>query len=336
MQDDSFLEEMNLVLPKDRRGRNSVHREEKYNNVTTRQLQSPIGTPNSEREDLESVLRQQRQSTVSPSVMLKTTSRRSIETLSPILHVSDPHLKRKEDLKDKMSPGTRKQSKDTKYGSSVKIKSNKKLKNEEKLKPVENIDRSVDTSKGSSVSKSRSGPKAAGSKESSRLSDGSFKENSRPTDSSEDISTSDGTKEWRRITTDIIKNKEFSDDCESLAMLPAVKDIVSHYTKVESNKVMTAMQVESSKIMKMMQDFYINSQANIIQQFLLMSDDLCDSRPISDNSRIQYLTQENKRLLDNITLLNNRIEELQKIADTVNDLRKENKILKSKVKELTK
>ncbi|XP_057329622.1 uncharacterized protein LOC130670297 [Microplitis mediator] len=336
MQDDSFLEEMNLVPAAAHNSGAMVHHAEKYNNITTRILQSPTITVCSEREDLEAILRQQRQSTVSPSVTVKASSRRSIETLSPILPVSDSHLKRKDDLREKISPSIKKQlkdkEKDFKNSSFIKTtKTTDKKTKDDKLKPVENIERSMDTLKVNSVSKTRT--KATGSKD-SRLSDGSYKENSKP-DLSEDLST-DGGKEWRRITTDSIKNKELSDDYEALAMLPAIKDIVSQYTKIESAKVMTAMQIQSSKIMKMMEDLYINSQSTLIKQLILLSDDICDAKPVSDNSRLHYLVQENNRLLETIEVLNARIDELKKKADTVDDIRRENKALRFKIKELEK
>ncbi|XP_008557281.1 uncharacterized protein LOC103578106 [Microplitis demolitor] len=334
MQDDSFLEEMNLVPVAARKSGAMVNHEEKYNNITVRILQSPSDNVCSETEDLEAVLRQQRQSTVTPTVTLKASSRRSIETLSPILPVSDSHSKRKDDLRDKISPSIKKQLKDKDFKNSSPMNINKttdKKTKDDKLKPVENIERSMDTLKVNSISKSRT--RATGSKD-SRLSDGSCKENSKP-DLSEDLSN-DGGKEWRHITTDSIKNKEHSDDYEALAMLPVIKDIVSQYTKIESAKVMTAMKVESFKIMKMMQDLYLNSQSTLIKQLILFSEEIQDTRPVSDNSRLHYLIQENNRLLETIEVLNSRVDELKKKADTLDDIRKENKALKLKIKELEK
>lgn len=165
------------------------------------------------------------------------------------------------------------------------------------------------------------------SKESSRLSDESSKENDRSSDlSAEGINNSDNSKERNRSTNDMIKKKINSNSgVESLAMLNAIKEVVSSYTKIESGKIMT-----------MMQNLYINSQSNLMKQMLILSDDIKEQNLDTNSSRFQMLVQENAKLLENVAFFRNRVEELQKSQEDVDKLRQENSMLKMRLREYEK
>ncbi|XP_034951299.1 uncharacterized protein [Chelonus insularis] len=330
---DSFLEDLNLLPPTQKPG-STVHPAEKY--ITSRNSQSPTSRDlNSERDELEALIKQQLKSStpvLQSSSTQKTSNKKSIEkTASPI--TSQPTInvpvplditpKKKSDIKDKKNE-IKKQSRDGKYiTTKSKLTDKKAHVNEEKLKPVENIDY-IEIPKSNSLPKGRT-KKLSEPKECSKLSDGSLKENNKPSDSSEDTS-SDVVKEPKRISTEVPKQKnEVRGEKDSTITINAVKNIVSECTKAES-----------ARVMKMMQDLYINSQMSLVKQLMLVSDDIRDTLSTNDSPQVQKLIQENEQLKNSIVFFKNKIEELQKAADSVEKVRQENIALKKKIHELEK
>ncbi|KAK0083671.1 hypothetical protein PV325_008421 [Microctonus aethiopoides] len=320
---DSFLEDLELV-PVEQKTGNAVNQAEKY--ITTRRHPQSIASglcP--DRNELESFIREQQKQHKSATVLLKTSSgKKSSDDYSPS---KDMYSKRKPvDPKDKIQLDIKKVNREHKTPIKLRVNEKKLKATVDKLKPLENVERPENLKSSLSSNEEKKRPT---SRESSRLSDGSSKENSRPSESSiEAVTNTEATKEWRKISGDnIIKKKgDVSEDhSESVHMLNAIKEIVSSYTKMESNK-----------IMKMMQDHYINSQANFMKQLLILSDDLHQSYPDKESSRIQTLIQENTRLMENVSFLKNRIDELQKICDATEKIRQENMALKLKIHELEK
>ncbi|KAK0162942.1 hypothetical protein PV327_006668 [Microctonus hyperodae] len=319
---DSFLEDLELV-PVEQKTGSAVNEAEKY--ITTRRHRQSITTglcP--DRNELESLIREQQKQHKSATVLIKTSSgKKSSDDHSPS---KDMYSKRKPvDPKDKIQLELKKVNREHKTPIKSRINEKKLKVTVDKLKPLENVERPENLKSSLSSTEEKKRPT---SKENSRLSDGSSKENSRPSESSvEPITNTEVTKEWRKISGDNIKKKgEINENhSESVHMLNAIKEIVSSYTKMESNK-----------IMKMMQDHYINSQANFMKQLLILTDDLHQSYPNKESSRIQTLIQENTRLMENISFLKNRIDELQKICDATEKIRQENIALKLKIHELEK
>lgn len=298
---DSFLEDLELV-PVEQKTGSAVHHAERF--ITARYPLSPTITLRTPQNEPEVFIQHQGKS--ASSVMPKGTGTISL----------DQNLKRKSKDKDKLIViDSRKQLTSVKT-SSPKLKNTKPK--DDKLKQVENVDR-TQTSKYSATINDRIRPTS--SRENSRLSDGSSKENSRP-DSSAESNNSELAKDWRKISGDNMK-KKFDED--SLPMLNAIKEIVSGYTKMES-----------TKIMRMMQDHYINSQANLMKQLLIMTDDLQELGLNKESSRVEALAQENNQLLENIRYLKSRVEELQKMVDFADKIRQENIALKLRIQELEK
>jgi len=164
-------------------------------------------------------------------------------------------------------------------------------------------------------------------KEVSRCSDGSSKENSRPSDSSrESISQPEPIRERIRSSGDGISLRKDSTEQFEVAMLNSVKEIVSTYTKNESIKILRAMQ-----------ELYINSQANLIKLVLQQTDEIVNEVGSSKNSpRMRSLIEENARLRENIAILEARNEEFKKSLEESEQIRQENQQLKQHCKELLK
>ncbi|XP_063977191.1 uncharacterized protein LOC135162527 [Diachasmimorpha longicaudata] len=311
---DSFLEDLGLV---EQKGGSTVRDAERY--ITTRRSESPKVDFSVEFE--REIMRKQAKFSASPGLPKGSTgvlemseakqqSPRSTDPQKPSgKRLSDPKLKKPiKELKIITPPSKPKHPE-------------KKIKPvEAKLKQVENLDKLEDL-KVIQGFKTR-GKRLGGTKESNRLSDGSSKENSRPSDSSGDSGQMEILKERRRGADTPGKKSEPVDNA-SLTMLNAIKEIVSTYTKVES-----------SKVMRMMQDLYINSQSNMIKQLMLVTDDLRELNLSEGSPRFQALVRENNQLLENVAFLRSRVDELQKTAEDFDRLKQENLVLRTRIRDL--
>ena len=113
---------------------------------------------------------------------------------------------------------------------------------------------------------------------------------------------------------------------DPLALLNAIKELVSTYSKQESTKILRAMQ-----------DLHINSQSNLIKHLLIQTEDLTkEIHPSRDTSRLRKLVEENERMREDIIILRLRNEELQRKVDESILIKEENVALKLKLKELLK
>lgn len=316
---DSFLEEIGLV---DQPTGCVVRGAERH--ITTRRSNSPRSVVPAEQAEWDLFIKQQRPIEISTPKMPKT-SRRSVEEINSELKT--PLLRRPSDTvnnnnNNNHNSSNKKSAKDKSPGTKVKNSVKKNKVTDVKLKTVENVDQQqiqLNNKNRLKVSVSSS--------DNSRLSDNSTKENSRPFDGSGDsINNSDKIKERKKNQNDNI-NKKFnsSDGAESFAMLNAIKEVVSSYTKIESNK-----------IMRMMQDLHVNSQSNMIKQVLSLSDDIKEQNLGINSGRFQSLVQENAKLLDNINYLKNKVDELQKSQEDYDKLRQENSMLKIRLCEYEK
>ncbi|XP_011312858.1 uncharacterized protein [Fopius arisanus] len=298
---DSFLEDLGLV---EQKAGSAVRDAERY--ITTRHSESPKVdfSIDFERE----VMRKQGKKLGSPGVGKKAVASAD--------HPEPQQSPGKRHSEPKPKPLT----KDMKTSSSRTKHTEKKVKIVEKIKPMENLDKLEDL-KTIQGFKSR-GKRVSGSRESSRLSDGSSKENSRPSDSSGDSVQAEILRERHRGADSNVKRPEPGDNA-SLTMLNAIKEIVSTYTKLEGQKVM-----------RMMQDLYVNSQSNMIKQLMLVTDDLKDLNLSEGSPRFQALVKENHQLLESVAFLRSRVDELQKEAEEFDKLKQENFILRGKIREL--
>ncbi|XP_044009416.1 GATA zinc finger domain-containing protein 4-like [Aphidius gifuensis] len=313
---DSFLEEIGLV---DQPTGCVVRGAERH--ITTRRSNSPRSVIPAEQAEWDLFIKQQKPIEISTPKMPKS-SRRSVEEINSQLKT--PLLRNPSETinNNNNTNNNKKTTKDKSPGTKVKNSAKKNKSTDVKLKTVDNIDQQQIQLNNKNRLKI-----SVSSSDNSRLSDNSTKENSRPFDGSADsINNSDKIKERKKNQNDNI-NKKFnsSDGAESFAMLNAIKEVVSSYTKIESNK-----------IMKMMQDLHINSQSNMIKQMLSLSDDIKEQNLGINSGRFQSLVQENAKLLDNINYLKNRVDELQKSQEDYDKLRQENSMLKIRLCEYEK
>ncbi|CAL7950490.1 unnamed protein product [Xylocopa violacea] len=240
------------------------------------------------------------------------------------------------DLKKLSDHGTKRQQ------TKVRISERKEKPIETKLKPIENKVNSDDKEQDIKddtktkiresrlrISESRAAAKdrarrSGSCKENSQTPD-VLKENSRPSDGlKEGASQVEAAKDKTKIY-DTPKKTE-SKEIDTVALLNAIKDIVSTCTKQESTKILRAMQ-----------DLHLNSQANLIKHLLFQTDDIINEmHPDKDLSRAKGLIEQNKQLQKDIVALQNRNMELQKKLEELEFLKQENVALKMKCKELSK
>ncbi|XP_033334797.2 uncharacterized protein LOC117225379 [Megalopta genalis] len=161
-------------------------------------------------------------------------------------------------------------------------------------------------------------------KESNQAWDMCAKEN-RPSDGSK------GSSSQVEIAKEKAKSHESSNksDVKGInpdALLDAIKDIVSTHTKQES-----------SKILRFMQELHFHSQANLIKNILVQTDEITNEiRPSKESSTVRSLMEQNERLKEDIVFLQKQNAELQKKLEELDHLKQENLTLKLKCKELFK
>ncbi|KAK1122196.1 hypothetical protein K0M31_009422 [Melipona bicolor] len=161
-------------------------------------------------------------------------------------------------------------------------------------------------------------------KENAQAPDVSAKENSRPPDYPKEGTSQVEVAKEKSKACDLRKVE--SKETDPVALLNAIKDIVSIYTKQESTKILRAMQ-----------ELHFNSQANLIKHLLCQTDDIINEmHPSKDSNRVKGLIEQNERLQEDIVLLQRKNEELQKKLQDYEFLKQENVALKMKYKELSK
>ena len=120
------------------------------------------------------------------------------------------------------------------------------------------------------------------------------------------------------------KKIDILEKSDPVMLLNAIKDIVKGYTENEATKILRAMQ-----------DLYINSQANLIKQTMLQTDDLIRELNLKkSNENVQSLIEENERMREDIFILRTRNEVMQKRINELSLIKEENVSLKLKLKEL--
>lgn len=225
----------------------------------------------------------------------------------------------------------------------VRISERKERPVETKLKPIENKvksdgkeqeikDDSKTKTKDVRVKFSESKPagkdrlrRSGNYKENAQTSDVSVKENNRPSDSSKEGTSQMETCKEKTKVYDTLKKVE-SKETDSVALLNAIKDIVSICTKQESTKILRAMQ-----------ELHFNSQANFLKHLLCQTDIIINEmHPSNESNAVKSLMEHNARLQEDIVILSKKNQELQKKLEEFEFLKQENIALKMKCKELSK
>ncbi|KAF7395224.1 hypothetical protein HZH68_009274 [Vespula germanica] len=313
---DSFLEDLDL-LPSEKRNfvENQVDRHVTIRHTTSSPLQRL-----SEQDDFEKLVQQQKTESVSTKVSKLPQIRESNKKESPI-----------KDVKSLTEHDTRKQM--------IKVKSSERKEKgaENKLKSMENKVKSdfreKDNKQEARVKISESkiiikdhNRRSGSYKDNTRSLDSSSKENSRPPDSLKGSTPHvDVTKERGGRVIEGSTKKSETKEYDPVALLNAIKDLISTYTKQES-----------TKILKTMQEFHINSQKTFIKNTLLQTDEIIkEIHPTRDSIRMRALIEENEKLQEDLIILQKRYSDLQKKLDELEFLKEENTALKLKCKELS-
>lgn len=303
-------------------------------------------------EDLELIPDTQKQVSSYPVDRHVTT--RAV-TSSPLQHIAESRLDnvpgRKSDSKQTTTTKVTRRSSDNdlkKQPIKGKVPEKREKPTENKLKQVENkvrLENRESTPKDEAKSKlqdirMRSGEAKVIGKDRSRRSgsynskssDLSMKENSRPSDSSKDSNGQvDTTKEKCIKCLDCYARKSDTKEKDPVALLNAIKDLISTYTKQESTKILRAMQ-----------ELHVNSQASLIKNLLCQTDDLVKEMDPSKNMpKLKILLEQNNRLQNDVMFLRKQNEELKKQNDDLQRrleelevLKQQNVGLKIKCKEL--
>lgn len=313
---DSFLEDLDLLSNEKR----SFVENQLDRHVTVRHITSSPLERLSEQDDFEKLVQQQKTESFSTKVSKLPQIRESNKKESPI-----------KDVKTLTEHDTRKQM--------VKAKSSERKDKgaENKLKSMENKVRSdsreKDNKQEGRVKMSESkitikdhNRRSGSYKDNTRSLDSSSKENSRPSDSSKGSTPHvDMTKERAGRAIEGSTKKSETKEFDPVALLNAIKDLVSTYTKQES-----------TKLLKAMQEFHINSQKTFIKNTLLQTDEIIkEIHPSRDSIRMRALIEKNEKLQEDLIILQKRYSDLQKKLDELEFLKEENTALKLKCKELS-
>ncbi|KAK2582218.1 hypothetical protein KPH14_004570 [Odynerus spinipes] len=286
MMNDSFLEDLDL-LPSEKRSPlgNQAERHITIRHTTSSPLQRSV-----EQDDFEKLVQQQKAEGVSTKIsrlpQIKEPGRRD----SPIKDVRTltEHDTRKQ--KVKAMPSDRKEK-----GAENKLKSmENKVKSDSREKDNKQ-ETKVKISENKIIIKDHN--RRSGSyKENARSLDTSSKENSRPPDSSKGSTLQvDVTKERGRVTESSTRKSE-TKEYDPVALLNAIKDLISTYTKQESTKLLRAMQ-----------EFHLNSQATFIKNILSQTDEIVkEIHPSRESTRMRELVEENEKLREDIIILQKR------------------------------
>lgn len=332
---DSFLEDLELIPTDPKTSRSQVER-----HITTRNATSSPLLQFSEQNERDNVIRSHKiRSTVTVPNMpdIKITS--SKNSTKDSKKQSDQNAKKhstkvkvsekNEKVEGKVDVKTRM---DNNKQQAITRKSKATLQETGYLKVPENKTASKDHNQCSgshkettqSLGLSTNENKCSGSLNNHCL-DISAKENSRPTtDSSRESGSHNSAKEKERLPN--LRKSTFGvQDQDPVALLTAIKELISTYTKQESAKILHAMQ-----------ELHINSQAALIKNLICQTDDLVNEmHPSKDSARVRTLIEENERLRQELFVLKLRNEDLQSKLEEFEFLKQENAALKLKCNELT-
>lgn len=313
---DSFLEDLDLLSNEKR----SFVENQLDRHVTIRHITSSPLERLSEQDDFEKLVQQQKNESFSTKVSKLPQIRESNKKESPIKDVKTltEHDTRKHMVKAKSSERKDKGAENKLKSMENKVKSDcreKDNKQEGKVKISE-----------SKITIKDHNRRSGSYKDNTRSLDSSSKENSRPSDSSKgSIPHVDITKERGGRAIEGSTKKSETKEFDPVALLNAIKDLVSTYTKQES-----------TKLLKAMQEFHINSQKTFIKSTLLQTDEIIkEIHPSRDSIRMRALIEENEKLQEDLIILQKRYSDLQKKLDELEFLKEENTALKLKCKELS-
>ncbi|XP_043493605.1 uncharacterized protein LOC122518622 [Polistes fuscatus] len=314
---DSFLEDLDL-LPSEKRSsvESSIDR-----HVTVRHTTSSPLQRSSEQDDFEKlILQQQKTESVSTKVSKLPQIRESNKKELPNRDVKNvtEHDTRKQTVKVKSSERKEKVAENKLKSMENKVKSDCKEKDNKQEAKVKISDNKI-------INKDYN--RRSGSyKDNTRSLDSSSKENSRPSDSSKGITPHvDITKERGGRASEGSAKKLETKEYDPVILLNAIKDLISTYTKQESTKLLRAMQ-----------EFHINSQKTFIRNMLLQTDEIIkEIHPTRDSSRMKALIEENEQLQEDLIILQKRYNDLLKKLSDLELLKEENTALKLKCKELS-
>lgn len=305
---DSFLEDLELLPADARQPARSADR-----HVTTRAASSPMQLPSDGRMETVTEKPERPGQGVSEGKQGKESqARRSSEKDSRKQTVRMKLPEKKErSVENKLRPVENRVKSDTR---------DRQGREEQKSTRVSDPKQKSDW-KGTERERSKN---STGQKENAQSPDLSAKEN-RPSDSSrESKSPSDSSKDRSRKCD--CSKRPGQKEKDPVALLNAIKDLISTYTKQESAKILRAMQ-----------ELHLNSQANLIKNFIMQTDDLVkEMHPSKDSTRIRALMEQNERLQEDVAVLQRRNEDLRRKLEEFEVIREENVNLKLRYLELTK
>ncbi|XP_015510825.1 uncharacterized protein [Neodiprion pinetum] len=111
---------------------------------------------------------------------------------------------------------------------------------------------------------------------------------------------------------------------ESVALLSAIKEIISTYTKEEGNK-----------INRVLNELHILSQASLIKNLMFQTDEIRKDLQLGGNmGQLRTLMNENEILKENFALLKLKYEDVQRRLEETERIKEENAALKLKLQEL--
>ncbi|KAI4498258.1 hypothetical protein M0802_006744, partial [Mischocyttarus mexicanus] len=310
---DSFLEDLDL-LPNDKRsssGGSPIDRHVTVRHTTT--TSSPLQRI-SEQDDFEKLVMQQQQQ------QQKTENTSSKVSKLPQIRESNKKDLSNRDVKNVTEHDTRKQQ----MVKATKTLERKDKGGENKLKSMENKFKSdvkekdnkqqqegkIKTSDNKIIIKDSNRRSGGNYKDNTRSVDSSSKENSRPSDSSKVIIPHmDVTKERGGIGGGLRGSEGSAKKSETttttkeydpVVLLNAIKDLISTYTKQESNKLLRAMH-----------ELHINSQKTSIRNMLLQTDEITKQiHTEKDSTRMKAVMDENIYLHEELVILQKRYNDL--------------------------
>ncbi|XP_012229990.1 peptidyl-prolyl cis-trans isomerase G-like [Linepithema humile] len=322
---DSFLEELEL-LPKEAKKSSQVDR-----HITTRHATSSPLLHFSEQSERDNVKRSQKDpdivtTPIIPDVKItssKDSSRDSKKQLDQNVKRHSVNIKVSE-KPDKVTgkPVDVRTKMDNEKQQSISGEHKVKSQDVKYLKMPENKIRNKDRNRHSGSHKETTHSLNTSTKENRRSpdslnshsSDTSSKENSRPSDSSKETGFRDSIKEKGKLPDKSKKSVFKIQDQDPVALLTAIKELISTYTKQES-----------TKILRTMQELHVNSQATLIKSLLDQTDDLIiEMHPSKDSARVRALVEENERLQQELIALRMQNEDLQNKLEKLEFLKQEN------------
>lgn len=337
---DSFLEELELI-PRDSK-KASTHQQADRHVTTRHATSSPL--LNFSEQDKKDVTEPQkgcseRVSDISDIKTISTKDSSSDPKKDPKKHLDRNVKKVSVNLKTAEKNGRATESKGKLADMKVKVDSNKQqnISGEHKVKSQETrylkvseskiVNKDLNRRSGSlkentclihtSIKENRRSPDSSNS----HSSDGSSKENSRPSNSSKEAGPIHSKKEREKLSETKVKKSGFTmQDQDPVALLTAIKELISTYTKQESTKILRAMQ-----------ELHINSQATLIKNLLNQTNDLIkEVNPSTDSVRINGLIEENERLQQELIAVRVRNKDLENKLKELESLKQENAALKLK------